>query len=262
MTTSVAIGVYDLFSASIAANFSKTLFLSGFGLASSHLGLPDVGLIPGSLMVDYITRVRHILPDHDLIIDLDDGYGDAQTASSFAKMAESAGASILILEDQGRPKKCGHLIGKNIIPLEDYLAKLSRLKATVNIPVIARTDSESLRDAIARINAFIDAGADYVLIDGLNSFEQLQIAASSVPTHSLCINMIAGGKTEETTLSALQSINIKYLILSLPCLSAAQSAIHGYLSYLSSNDYSPLLTNDVASLQQINHLLNHNFEQF
>src|SRR5438552_3592716 len=94
------LGVYDVFSASIAARYSKHLFLSGFGFAASHYGLPDIGFIAWSDMVDFVHRVRTVLPQHRLLVDIDDGYGDAEVACHVVSQLERAGASGIVLEDQ------------------------------------------------------------------------------------------------------------------------------------------------------------------
>ena len=106
------IGVYDTFSAGIAARHFDALFISGFGFAASHYGLPDMGYIAWSDMVAFVQRVRAILPQQHLLVDIDDGYGDPEVAAHVVGLLERAGASGVVLEDQKRPRKCGHLEGK------------------------------------------------------------------------------------------------------------------------------------------------------
>jgi 2-methylisocitrate lyase-like PEP mutase family enzyme len=112
------VGVYDLFSASLAADRFGALFLSGFGLAASTFGLPDVGFIGWGDLTTTTSRLRALLPDHHLLVDIDDGFGDAMVASHVARTLERCGASGVVLEDQARPRRCGHLDGKKLLPLQ------------------------------------------------------------------------------------------------------------------------------------------------
>jgi hypothetical protein len=118
------VGIYDLFSASLAANRFEALFLSGFGVAASAYGLPDIGFIGWGDLTSTTSRLRALLPDHHLLVDMDDGFGDPAIAGHVARSLERCGASGVVLEDQARPRRCGHFSGKQILPLPDYLQKL------------------------------------------------------------------------------------------------------------------------------------------
>jgi 2-methylisocitrate lyase-like PEP mutase family enzyme len=87
------IGVYDSFSASIAAKSYECIFLSGFGFSASFYGLPDIGFISWSDIAAYVTRIRTILPNHHILVDIDDGYCDIEVAAHVVSLLESAGAS-------------------------------------------------------------------------------------------------------------------------------------------------------------------------
>ena len=121
------IGVYDAFSATIASRHFDALFVSGYGFAASQYGLPDVGFIAWTDVLAFVQRLRTILPVHHLVVDIDDGYGGPEIAGHVVRALEQAGASAVILEDQQRPRRCGHASGKQILPLEQYLAKLERV---------------------------------------------------------------------------------------------------------------------------------------
>jgi 2-methylisocitrate lyase-like PEP mutase family enzyme len=134
------IGVYDVFSASLAARQFDALFVSGFGFAASHYGLPDIGFISWPEILNFVQRIRSIVPGHHLLVDIDDGYCDTEVACHVARSLEKLGASGIVLEDQARPRSCGHTDGKQILPLENYLAKLkSVLTARRDLFVVART---------------------------------------------------------------------------------------------------------------------------
>lgn len=231
------IGVYDVFSASIAATHYPCLFLSGFGFAASYYGLPDIGFIAWTDMAAYVQRIRTILPEHHLLVDMDDGYGDPSIACHAARVMEAAGASGIILEDQQRPRRCGHVGGKQILPLDEYLVKLERVLAgrRDNMVVVARTDAVELDDILTRVQAFEAAGADIVLVDGIRDWETVK-EIRSVISCPMAFNQIAGGKSPAATLSDLQHAGIKAVIYSTPCLFSAQSAIDNALTGLKHAD--------------------------
>ena len=118
------IGVYDVFSATVARRHFDGIFVSGFSFAASQYGLPDIGFIAWPDIVAFTRRLRTVLPDAHIVVDMDDGYGDPEVAAHAALSLEEAGASAIILEDQKRPRKCGHLGGKELLDLEVYLEKL------------------------------------------------------------------------------------------------------------------------------------------
>ena len=232
------IGVYDVFSATLAARHYDALFLSGFGFAASFYGLPDIGFITWTDIVSYAQRIRTVLPRHHLLVDIDDGYTDPEVACHVVSVLESAGASGVVLEDQKRPRRCGHFDGKQILELEDYLAKLRAVLATRrDLFVIARTDSSDLDEMQRRVVAFSEAGADAILVDGLTSLDMIR--ELSVETERpFCFNQIAGGKSPECTLTELRDAGVKVAIYSTPCLFSAQAAIEDALIDLKKADGS------------------------
>jgi 2-methylisocitrate lyase-like PEP mutase family enzyme len=227
------IGVYDVFSAALAAQQFEGLFLSGFGFAASHYGLPDVGFIAWPDMASLVQRIRAILPDHDLMVDIDDGYGDPVIAAHVAGVMEAAGASGVILEDQQRPRRCGHVDGKEILPLERFLDKLHAvLGARRNdLFVVARTDATDDAERRRRAHAFDRAGADAILVDGLENLDLLRQLSQEVSS-PLMFNQMAGGKSPVCTLEQLREVGVSLVNYSTPCLFAAQEAIDGALLQL------------------------------
>jgi 2-methylisocitrate lyase-like PEP mutase family enzyme len=229
------IGVYDLFSATLAAKHADALFLGGFGFAASFYGLPDIGFISWSDMVQYVQRVRTVLPDHHLLVDIDDGYGDPEVACHVVRLMEAAGASGVVLEDQRRPRRCGHFDGKQLLDLDEYLVKLEKvLKTRKDLFVIARTDSSDIEDIVRRVTAFSEAGADAVLVDGLRDLSLIPELKKLVKV-PITFNQIAGGKSPAYNLPELSDAGISLVIYSTPCLFAAQSAIQDALTTLMLN---------------------------
>jgi len=229
------IGVYDPYSASLAARHFDALFLSGFSFSASHYGLPDEGFIAWTDVVACTQRIRTVVPDTHLLVDMDDGYGDAEIAAHAAAMLETAGASGIVLEDQLRPKKCGHLDGKQLVELDAYLAKLARvLEARRDLFVVARTDAALPEERLRRARAFDAAGADAILVDGIGDLEFVRELHRQVRV-PVVFNQIAGGKSAPRGWSELAEAGVSIVIYSTPCLFAAHQAIDDALCDLRRN---------------------------
>jgi 2-methylisocitrate lyase-like PEP mutase family enzyme len=230
------IGIYDAFSASIAAKHYDALFVSGFGFAASHYGLPDIGFIAWPDILDLVGRLRCILPHHHLLVDIDDGYCDIEAACHMVARLDRAGASGIVLEDQKRPRRCGHFGGKQLLEIDAYVEKLERVLATRrDLFVIARTDATDEDEIAARLEAYASAGADAVLADGLRDLQTIARLRTRVD-RPLAFNQIAGGKSPTVSLTELRELGATLVIYSTPCLFAAQSAIENAMIDLAASD--------------------------
>ncbi|MEV7871626.1 isocitrate lyase/PEP mutase family protein [Streptomyces sp. NPDC088124] len=235
--TTPLIGIYDMYSASIAAQHYNGFFVSGFGFAASHYGLPDIGYIAWPDMVAFAERLRLAFPRHHMLVDIDDGYVDPEVACHVVQRLERAGASGVILEDQKRPRRCGHADGKLILPLEEYLAKLDLvLRSREDLLVVARTDATEEAEIIRRAEALAETDADVVLVDGVRSVEWIRKIRSVVGDKPLLFNQIAGGKSPRLSLTELSELGVDVAIYSTPCLFAAHGAIDSALIDLKMDD--------------------------
>jgi 2-methylisocitrate lyase-like PEP mutase family enzyme len=231
------IGIFDMFSASVAVQHYDGLFVSGFGFAASHYGLPDIGYIAWPDMVNFVQRLRLAFPHKHLLVDIDDGYVDPEVACHVVELLEKIGASGVIIEDQKRPRRCGHVDGKLVLPLEEYLAKLEMVLATRrNMVVVARTDATEEREIIRRAKALAATSADVVLVDGVRSVDWIRRIRDVIGDKPLLFNQIAGGKSPRLSLSELEKLGVDVAIYSTPCLFAAQSAMNRALAQLRDND--------------------------
>jgi 2-methylisocitrate lyase-like PEP mutase family enzyme len=219
------IGVYDVFSASIAARHFDGLFISGYSFAASHYGLPDIGFISWRDVVDLAHRIRTVLPDPYLLVDIDDGYADVEVACHVVSLLENLGASGVVMEDQKRPRRCGHLDGKQILDLDEYLLKLRKVLSTrKTLDVIARTDATGTDEIRKRVKAFADAGADAILVDGFRDLSLLREMQQETDK-PFVFNQIAGGKSPSYNFPDLEESGVSMVIYSTPCLFAAQSSM-------------------------------------
>lgn len=232
------IGVHDVFSATLAVESHDALFVSGFGFAASHYGLPDVGFIAWTDLVDFVRRLAAVLPSPHLLVDIDDGYSDTAVACHVTASLEQLGASGVVLEDQQRPRSCGHMDGKRILPLADYLDKLRAVLASRrDMVVVARTDATDPDEIKRRVVAFREAGCDAVLADGIRSLDLLSKISALVDC-PVVFNQIAGGKSPVCRLSELHERGANLVIYSTPCLFAAQAAMRQTLRELREGDGS------------------------
>jgi 2-methylisocitrate lyase-like PEP mutase family enzyme len=234
-TVSPFIGIYDAFSATIAAKHSPNLFYSGFGFAASHYGLPDLGYIAWGDMVQAAWRIRQILPDSKLLVDIDDGYADIGVACHVTRQLEAMGVAMIMLEDQARPRRCGHHDGKLILPLDQYIGKLNEvLRCCTHVCVLARTDASG-EEIFNRIEALSRTDADVLLVDGVRSIQTLR-EVRKITNKPILFNQIAGGKSPRVSLSELREAGATLTLYSTPCLFAAQAAIDDALEQLFAQD--------------------------
>jgi 2-methylisocitrate lyase-like PEP mutase family enzyme len=231
------IGVFDMFSASVAAQHYDGMFVSGFGFAASYYGLPDIGFIAWPDMVNFVQRLRLAFPHQHLLVDIDDGYVDSEVACHVVAHLERIGASGVILEDQKRPRRCGHVEGKQILPLAEYLDKLNLVLDTrKDVLVVARTDATEESEILRRAEALAATDADVLLVDGVRSVEWIRKVRGVIGDKPLLFNQIAGGKSPRLSLTELQDLGVNVAIYSTPCLFAAQSAMDRAMLELRARD--------------------------
>lgn len=248
-------GVYDTFSASIAARSFEGIFVSGFSFAASFYGLPDIGLISWSDIVAFVQRVRTILPDKHILVDIDDGYADTEVAGHVVALLENIGVSGIVLEDQKRPKRCGHLDCKQVLELDDFMPKLEKVLSTrKDMVVVARTDADDFNEIVRRVKAFDAAGADWILVDGIGDIEAVRRLRMQTGK-PLVFNQIAGGKSPFYSLAELKTAGVSVALYSTPCLFAAQASIQEVMRILRSNDgllaLGDMRSADLASCQAL-----------
>ncbi|WP_433260111.1 isocitrate lyase/PEP mutase family protein [Actinosynnema sp. CS-041913] len=235
--TTPVIGVFDMLSASIAARHYDALFVSGFGFSASHYGLPDIGFIAWPDVIAFVQRLRLAFPRHHLLVDIDDGYVDSDVACHVVRGLEQVGASGVVLEDQRRPRRCGHVGGKQILPLPDYLDKLNAVLTTrTDLFVVARSDAVDESEMVDRAARFAATDADAVLVDGIPSTDALRRVAAAAAAKPLVFNQIAGGRSPALSLSDLTALGVDVTIYSTPCLFAAHQAMDDALTRLRDAD--------------------------
>lgn len=225
-------GVYDVFSAILANRRFEGVFISGFSYAASAYGLPDIGFFNWRDVADFSGRIRHVLPDTHILADIDDGFGDETIAAQTVRQLEGVGVSAVMLEDQKRPRRCGHFSGKEVLPIEEYAVKLRAvLEARRSLFVIARTDATDPLEGLERARRFAELGADAVMVEAVRDLALIRRLADSVPC-PVMVNQLHGGVTPDWTLDEMAEAGARIVIYSTPCLFAAQQAVESYLGEL------------------------------
>jgi methylisocitrate lyase len=222
-------GVYDALSAKIAARSGfEVIFITGYSLSASLLGEPDFGLITQTEVIEAARRICAVagIP---VIVDADTGYGNAVNVMRTVDDLSRAGAAGMFLEDQVWPKRCGHMKGKQVIALDEYLKKLQAAiaaKSGREFFIVARTDARQalgLDEAIRRGVAFKAAGADAVFIEAPESKEEMKEIAAHVPG-PLVANMLERGVTPLMRPSDLKALGYDLIVWPLaPIYAVAQS---------------------------------------
>ena len=223
-------GVYDMISARIADRMGfAALYMTGFGVVASHLGLPDAGLATYSEMVGRVTQICTIART-PLIADADTGYGGLLNVDHTVRGYIRAGAAAVQLEDQEFPKKCGHTPGRRVIPLEDMVKKVRvavEARGDDDILIIARTDARTahgLDEALRRADAYARAGADILFVESPESEQEMQKICASFDL-PLIANMVEGGKTPVLSAAELSALGYRIAIFPATGFLAAGAAL-------------------------------------
>jgi 2,3-dimethylmalate lyase len=228
-------GIFEMLSAKIADRMGfECLYMTGYGVVASYLGLPDAGIATYSDMVNRVTQFARVTTT-PFIADGDTGYGGLLNVRETVRGYEAAGACGIQLEDQEFPKKCGHMLGRRVIPIEDMVAKIRVAvdsRSDPNFLVIARTDartSNGLDDALRRAEAFHKAGADVLFVESPESIDEMRRIGATFKGIPLLANMVEGGRTPILSAAALQDIGYRIAIFpALGFLSAAAAIERAY----------------------------------
>ncbi|TME92399.1 MAG: isocitrate lyase/PEP mutase family protein [Chloroflexi bacterium] len=230
----LAPGAYDALSARLieAAGF-PAVYMTGFGSAASLLGRPDVGLLGMSEMVDNARRIAGAVAV-PVIADADTGYGNPITVIRTVHEYENAGVAAIHIEDQLSPKKCGHMEGKQLVSVEDMVAKVRATVAArrTDLVLIARTDAgavEGLDDALNRARLYREAGADVIFFEAPQSEADIETVAHELSDVPLLFNWAEGGKTPPIAYARLRELGFRIVIFPIGAMLAATRAIRDLL---------------------------------
>lgn len=213
-------GAYDALSARIIEQTGfQALLMGGYSIAASRLAQPDVGYLG---MTEMASALKVIIDAVDIpvLADGDTGYGNPLSVMRTVEEYEELGAAAVIFEDQVFPKRCGHMIGKEVIPTEEHVQKIraARDARQGDLMIVARTDARAglgLNEAIERGKRYLEAGAEILFIEAPQSVAELEMIGKTFPDTMLIVNMVEGGKTP--CLSSLDLQQLGFKIVFWPC---------------------------------------------
>jgi len=240
----IAPGAYDCITArSIVQAGFGAVYMTGAGTAAT-LGYPDYGLVTMSEMADNAGRIAAAV-DVPVIADADTGYGNELNATRTVREYERRGVAGLHIEDQGFPKKCGHLDNKVIVSLDEYLAKIQAAVAARRDPdflILARTDSRAVLgfdEAVRRANAALAVGADMAFVEAPQTVEEVAAVPRLVKGPCL-LNVVWRGKTPEVAFGEAERMGYRVAIVPGLLFKAVMGVCDAMLSESRSTDCHPV----------------------
>jgi len=253
-------GAYDCVSARLVerAGF-QAVYMTGYGTSASRLGLPDLGFAGLAEMADHARNMASAV-SIPLIADADTGYGNVLNVRRTVRMYETAGVAALHLEDQMLPKRCGHLAGKQVVPLEEFAQKIRaavEARTDPDLLVIARTDAVGVTgfdDALRRGEAAVQAGADILFVEAPTSEQQIETVAKTFDT-PLLFNYAPGGRSPLLPFKRLRELEYAIILLPVDTLFVAVKAIQGFLGGVKERDDVLAFTDRYIPFAEFNELI-------
>jgi methylisocitrate lyase len=232
----------------------RGVYLSGAAFSAS-LGLPDIGLVTAAEFADEARRIA-AATELPLLCDADTGFGEALAAERTVRLYESAGAAGLHLEDQVLPKRCGHLSGKQLVDADAMCAKLRAAVAARRDPgfvLVARTDARGVSgyaDAVDRARRYLDAGADAVFPEALETPQEFEWFARDVPA-PLLANLTEFGKTPPLDAQTLGDMGYKMVIFPVSAFRSALKAAERTLQAIRRDGHPRATQPDMLTRQEL-----------
>jgi carboxyvinyl-carboxyphosphonate phosphorylmutase len=253
-------GAYDAVSARLVeqAGF-PVVYMTGYGVSASRLGLPDMGFAGLGEMADQARNMAAAV-SIPLISDADTGYGNALTVRRTVALYEAAGVAGLHLEDQQMPKRCGHLAGKIVVSPEEFAAKIRAAvdaRTDPDFVIIARTDAiavNGLDDALRRAERAVEAGADMLFVEAPTTEEQIERVARAFDT-PLLFNYAPGGRSPLLPFARLRELGYAVILLPVDTLFVAARAIQSFLRSLRQGDAVLPLADRYLPFKEFNELI-------
>ena len=238
----VAPGAYDVLSAKIIEHSGfKAVYMTGYGTSASILGQPDVGLLTMTEMVDRARNLAEAV-DVPVLADGDTGYGNPLNVMRTVREYEKAGVCAIQLEDQVFPKRCGHMLGRKVIPREEMVQKIKAAadsRRDDDFVIIARTDARTdhgLEEALERGKAYEEAGADLIFIESPENLDEMRKINEVFPNTPTLANMLEGGRTPIPTTKELEDMGFGIAIYCTGPLYAAALAVRNYMQHLKTHN--------------------------
>ena len=261
----LAPGIYDSLSGLIATKAgAKAVYLSGASLAYTRFGISDLGLVSVSEVNDTLAAITDRI-ETPVIVDGDNGFGNALNVQRTVRSFERSGAAAIQLEDQAFPKRCGHLDGKTLISKTEMVGKIKAAldaRTSKDMLIIARTDAravEGLSAAMDRAEAYYEAGADIMFIEAPQSLDEMkQLTAHFAGRIPLLANMVEGGKTPIQSTDDLAEIGYKIVIFPGGAVRAIAHHLTDYFGQLLANGNNTKFSKKMYDFNGLNDIIETN----
>lgn len=253
-------GAYDALSAKLVeASGFPVAYMTGYGQSASKLGAPDVGLMTMSEMAE---RAKDMCAAVSIpvICDGDTGFGNVVNLVRTVREYERAGAAAIQIEDQRMPKKCGHMLGRQVVDAQEMVNKIQAACAARHDPdflIIARTDARTnhgVEEAIRRATLYEQAGADIIFVEPLESAEEMRLVNQAV-TKPTIANMVEGGRSPYLSADELQALGYRLVVFPVLTLYAAMASVLDVLSELKDKGTVDLTSGKMVNFTQFNKLI-------
>ncbi|KAL3449210.1 Pyruvate/Phosphoenolpyruvate kinase-like domain-containing protein [Aspergillus insuetus] len=230
----VAPGVYDGFSARIALEVGfDCLYMTGAGTCASKLGQPDLGFATLNDMREHAEILANLDPTIPLIADADTGYGGPNMVARSVQQYHRSGVAALHIEDQIQTKRCGHLGGKHVVPVDAFVSRIraavaARKQLGSDLVVIARTDAlqtDGFDEAITRLKAAVQAGADAAFLEGVTNEDEARNVCRLLSPTPVLLNLVENGATPSWTPEEATKLGFRIIIFPFAALAPAYEAI-------------------------------------
>jgi 2-methylisocitrate lyase-like PEP mutase family enzyme len=255
-------GLHDALSARLVERAGFEVgYLSGSATAMTLLGLPDIGLLSGSEIIEQARRITAAC-GLALVCDGDTGFGNAVNVAYTVRAMEAAGVAAIQLEDQTFPKRCGHFAGKSVVVVEEMLQKLHaavEARSDDDFVIIARTDARAvhgLEEAIERGRRYADAGADVIFVEAPQTVDELRAVATQIAAPTL-VNVVEGGRTPQLSLAEYAELGfsvVLYPTAAVRTVTYALGALYDHLHDVGTTEGSPVGMVSFDSRNEINDL--------
>ncbi len=256
----VAPGAHDALTAKIIEKTGfPAVYMTGYGQAASHLARPDVGLLTMSEMVARAAAIVEAV-EVPVIADADTGFGNAINVMRTVREYEKAGVACIQLEDQLMPKKCGHMLGRQVVSKEEMVGKI---KAAVDarrdqdFMIMARTDARTvlgIEEALERGLAYQEAGADIIFIESPESEEEMKMINETISVYTLA-NMVEGGRTPLLLNEQLEKLGFNLVIYPTASTYVTTKAMMVLMERLAEEGTTANMISDMVSFSEFNDLI-------
>ena len=253
-------GVFDTLSALVAeqAGF-PFIFISGYAVSATLIGEPDLGLLTQTEVIDRARQISRVV-SVPVIVDADTGYGNARNVVRTINELIDAGAAGCFLEDQMWPKRCGHMLDKQVVTRNEYLEKIEaavEARGNRDFFIVARTDALAaigMDEALTRVQAARSAGADATFVEAPNSIDELGVIGREAPSPTVA-NMVEQGKTPIVDQHQLTKLGFKLILYPVAGLYASALALRTTYTNLRKTGTTIGTTDQLLAFEQFNELI-------